>query len=189
MVSTLCCALSVALLATPASKTDPKTWSKHGAMGVKFGMGPEDVRAVYPDLLVQAYSEHVKSARSKRFKVPFPSKSWAAESHLQGEQVKVQFTFFKGRLSSMVVQPVSHRDLATWTNRIRILLEDKYGAGHHTENSTTEWSVEGGMTITLVNGLFLTYADPVRNGEAVAAADAWWKEASRAAAQTDQEKL
>jgi S1-C subfamily serine protease len=112
-------------------KTTPSSWSDGGAFSLRWGMGPGDVLALYPNLdsLWSSGDEPVRTYRS--------------DVEVEGS-VGAYFAFYRGRLVSLDISPFSRSSNAgskksdaelqaywlqcdEWRERIRNLLTKKFG--------------------------------------------------------------
>lgn len=100
-----------------AFKTPPSTWSSEGGYGLRWGMGPGDVNAVYPDLqFVLGRGKHIQGG----FIV----------QNIQGSNVTVFFYFLHGRLYEVSIGNLKAQgsERWKWKERMRSILEDGYGS-------------------------------------------------------------
>src|SRR6266851_2020350 len=119
-----------------AYRTQPQTWADEGGFGLKWGMGPADVAAVYPSL---------KFVRSDL--LVDQSQHGFIDDIVQELHVGFEFKFHRGRLYSVKLDPRAHSTWRTtaanleledreriweaewaWRQRIRAVLNDSYGA-------------------------------------------------------------
>lgn len=184
--------LAVTLATGPVGRAAPKGWTSNGAMGVKFGMGPGDVQAVYLGLEEAVGDEAPYAAVPARTRKPHPITAWRAVTELQEEKVEVSFLFLRGRLycvSLTPVLPLSKERSATWVKRVQALLEQKYGLPSSTA-SGAHWTVQDKMKVWLSEPLgTLTYTDIEGTDEARAAMDLWREDAKEAVDRSDRERL
>lgn len=115
------------------NSTAPESWSRTGAMRVRWGMGPADVRKVYPGL------------RSSPGILVEPTKAFSVDSYVEG-QVGITFDFFRGRLFSLTVSELTHSQCGLlrgtftddqykewedrqdfWRRQVHDILVEKYG--------------------------------------------------------------
>jgi len=111
-------------VAVPATKTKPDSWSTEGAFKVKWGMGPGDVRALYPDMDL---------TESKDF-AHCPEHNHWAKTQIEHLTVEVLFSFYKGRLFEIQVDRPSTVGLQSsdpmwikWHSSVLDVLTAKYG--------------------------------------------------------------
>lgn len=117
------------------TRTDPSTWSKFGALDVKFGMGLGDVLTKYPNASVDHCPQPLDetAARKARFAIPSPLRRMCGESTILERAVFVWFEFLDGRLLRVRAGPRGERWIQTvsqsteWRAEVASALREKYG--------------------------------------------------------------
>ncbi len=112
--------------------TPPAFWSAEGSFGAKWGMGPADVRASYPNL---AGDPSVGGA----------VQAYTAKADVEG-RVDIRFDFFKGRLVALTLSPGYLMESARWRERILTILRNKYGAPIEAPTAAQVQTAESGAS-------------------------------------------
>ena len=171
--------LSVAALAAGQnlSHTSPEGWSTDGGFNnLKWGMGPADVRGIFPKLMFMERKG--------------PVGGYLAEDFVEGMRVHVHCRFYKGRLYRVRLiasrfGTTSSDDVGleewkarekTWVNRLKPILQEKYGdPTEDTYGYAPAWTWHRGRTsVQLISSpaAAVSYADVAVANEADAAQEA-----------------